>query len=68
MSERFSGQACRGRIGTERECDCIVVLGSTGNPNELNYVQTYVDESFNRVLMGGVATRESEESGTMGYE
>jgi riboflavin synthase len=68
MSEGFSGQACRGRIRTELGCDCIVVLGSTGTPNELNYLQTCVDESFNRVLMGGVATRESEESGTMGYE
>jgi hypothetical protein len=57
-----------GRIGTEHECDRIVVLGRTGTPNELSYVQTCVGESFNRVLMGGVATRESKESGTMGYE
>jgi hypothetical protein len=68
MSERFSGQACRGRIGTERECDCIVVLGSTVTLSNVSYVQTCVNESFNRVLMSGVATRESEETGTMGYD
>lgn len=29
MSERFIGQVSRSKVGTERECDCIAVHGST---------------------------------------
>ncbi len=55
-------------MGTERGCDRIALHGSTVTLSDVSYVQTCVDESFNRVLMGGVATRESEQRGTIGYE